>query len=684
MQQLQTGLAEDGADAAEGAEGLLYEERPWRARQETGDVLPFPPPPGSPAAARTSARKVLPYDYEAVRVNVFRVAFRLVELVAAVLYLAVTAFFDWLTFFRYRPDEDSPLESREAFLLRRRAVRLRRTLERLGGTFIKVGQQMSIRTDVFDPIYCEELENLQDNAASIPDSYVRKVVRLQTGGEVEATFASFDFAAWGKASIACVYKAQLPGGEVVAVKIRRPHIDRHFKTDLAALSWVLRTAEFVTILRPRVSETFRNELEEMLAEELDFHLEVRYQELFRRYYKKRKKLKITAPKLYFHLCGRDMIVSEFVTGIWMKEMMARLGSNDPRYLDELRAQDIDPRRIAKRLVRGSHYGFFECPFFHGDPHPGNICIKPGNRIVLVDFGACGVFAARERQQLAQMHYFQAQEDVGGMVQCVINLMEPLPPIDIDDLRRRLENEWWKGFYGIKSKHSEWKERTSFRLWTALFSEVRRFHIPLPLNVLRMIRATLLYDSVAARIYPRIDVFKEYRKYHEEYARRVQRKMQCSILRQLWFGPDPENYVRLQRFLDVSNLLVRQLQILLHKPAPDFVALVSKGYEIFMIAVKWFFLSGSVTTAAVFVGILLEMEALRRSTTTVWYYPGKLVGALAEQFRLPGLSSFEVLFIVWLTAMIIILLKYGHQMWFRLRDKDNAGGRGGGGLFGSRR
>src|SRR6185295_18119641 len=150
-------------------------------------------------------------------------------------------------------------------------------------------------------------------------------------------------------SIACVYKAELPTGEVVAVKIRRPNIERHFRTDLTALSWVLRTAEFLTILRPRVSETFRAELEEMLFEELDFHLEVRYQELFRKYLKKRKKLRTTAPKLYFHLCGHDVIVSEFVTGIWMNRMMAGVESGDPCYLDELRAQDIDPERIAKQL-----------------------------------------------------------------------------------------------------------------------------------------------------------------------------------------------------------------------------------------------------------------------------------------------------------------------------------------------
>lgn len=613
---------------------------------------------------------VLPVDYVSVEVNPLRVVLRLFELIGAILYLGTTAFFDWLVYDRWPFLRERHLPTRELCLLDRRARRLRETLQRLGGTFIKVGQQMSIRTDVFHPIYCQELEKLQDNAEPIAESHVRAVLARQTGKPLAATFAVFDFEAFGKASIACVYRAELLTGEEVAVKIRRPDIRRHFKTDLTALSWVLRSAEFLTVLRPRVSTTFRVELELMLFEELDFHLERRYQELFRRYHKKRKKLNITAPRLFYDLCGPEVIVSEFVRGIWMNRLIAGLEAEEPGFLEELRDQNIDPRRVARQLVRGSHYGFFECPFFHGDPHPGNICIQPGNRIVLVDFGACGVFAERERIQLAQMHYFHCQEDVGGMVQCVINLMEPLPPIDLDSLRRRLENEWWKGFYGIKSKHAEWRERTSFRLWTALFREVRRFQIPMPLNVLRMIRATLLYDSVAARIYPEINVFKEYRKYYDGYARRLQGEMQCSILRQLWFGPDPVNYVRARRLLDVGDLLLRQAQVFLRKPLPDIAALVSKGYDILMIGLKWFLLSTTITLVALAAGIAIRLEDLREGPEkSAWLYPGIFLDRLMSDIQKSEVTPPEAVFIAWIMLLLLVTFKYARQMWFRLCDKD---------------
>ncbi|HTQ79824.1 MAG TPA: AarF/ABC1/UbiB kinase family protein, partial [Thermoanaerobaculia bacterium] len=532
-------------------------------------VLPFPP---RPSLAMTELRReaVLPaFEEERVGVSSLSVALRLIELLSAIVYLSCAALFDWLILDRRPFSRRGSPTHREQRLVRRRAVRLRETLERLGGTFIKVGQQMSIRADVFAPTYCQELERLLDEvyADPIPEGYIREVIHQQTGKPLTKSFSEFDFSPVGKASIACVYKAVLRSGETVAVKIRRPNIKRLFKADLTALSWVLRTAEFLTILRPQTSTNFRSELSRMLLEELDFRLEVRYQELFRRYFKRRKKLNTTAPKLYFELCGQEIIVSEFVTGVGMKDLLAAVEAEDTGYLEALRAHGIDPRQIAKQLVRGSYYGFFECPFFHGDPHPGNIVIQPGNRIVLLDFGACGVFAERERNQLAQMHYYHSQENVGGMVQCVIQLMEPLPPIDLDGLRQDLESAWWKGFYGIKSHHSGWQERTSYRLWEALFQEVIKYHIPLPLNVLRMIRATLLYDSVAARIHPRVNVFREYRKYYASYCRRIQRDVQESLLRQLFFGPDPANYVRLKRFLDVGEVLLRRVQIFLQKPMP---------------------------------------------------------------------------------------------------------------------
>jgi predicted unusual protein kinase regulating ubiquinone biosynthesis (AarF/ABC1/UbiB family) len=662
--------AASGAGRPAPAERRRRHER--RRRRERGAEVVFFPP--RPRRARTveAAGLVHPAalapEADRVGVGVLAVAVRFAALIAAAGYLLIAIAWDRLTFDWRGAAARERKATRTALLMQRRAVRLRRILQRWGGTFIKVGQQLAIRADVLPPVYCQELEQLLDEAPAIPEAHVRAVLERKTGKPLGETFVlPFDFRPIGSASIACVYRARLLSGEVVAVKVRRPNIVRAFKADLAALDWLLGTAEFLTLWRPGFTATLRSELRLMLLEELDFRIEVRYQELFRRYLRKRKKLKTTAPKLHFDLCGHEVIVSEFVAGVWMKDLMAGVESGDRAYLDALRELDIDPEKVARQLIRGSHYAFFECPFFHGDPHPGNIAIQPGNRIVMVDFGACGVFAERERHHLSQLHYYQAREDVGGMVRCVINLMEPLPPIDLDGFRRALEDAWWKGYYGIKSRHAKWWERTSFRLWSALLGQVHEYAIPLPLNVLRMIRATLLYDTVAARIYPRIDVFKEYRIYHHEYAERVKERMQRSFWRQFLCGVDAENYVLAREVWDTGNVLIKRLRSFLQKPLPSFKALVDKGYEVAMLIVSWVYTSILVTALAFGVGAWRLHRRL--GELRLWHYPAAMIDLLRSDMSQPGAHAAEIIFGAWLVLMVLTAAKYIRRIRFRLCDRD---------------
>lgn len=636
-------------------------------------VLIFPPrsrPSSAPTGDLGAEPLALP-EVEAVRAGVFRTALRLAELMAALSYFLAANLLDWLALDWLRLFRRRTVADRGLRLVGRRAVRLRQILQRLGGPFVKIGQQLSIREDVLPMAYCRELRRLQDDTNPIAEDYVREVLERQGRRPLEEVFAApFDFTPCGKASIACVYRARLPGGELVAVKVRRPGIVRSFKADLAALDWVLRSAEYLTLVRPGTTATFRSELKLMLLEELDLRTEARYQELFRRYFRRRPRLRTTAPRLHFELCGQDVIVSEFVAGVWMKELMDAVASGDPAGLAAL-PFDIRPAVVAKRLIRGSHYGFFECPFFHGDPHPANILIQPGNRIVMVDFGACGVFAQRERDQLAQMHYYHSREDVGGMVQCVIGLMEPLPPIDLDGFRRALEHAWWTGFYGVKSRHAQWQERTSFRLWSALLRLVQHYRVPMPLNVLRMIRATLLYDTVAARIYPRIDVFREYRRYYVGYARRVQRGVQRAFVRQLFCGLDYGNYVRLARLWDVGNVLLDRVQIFLHQPLPRFAAMVNKGYELLTLGIKWFLASASATFAAfVALATVVLRERAELGGHGIWVSMREIFDRLVVDMGTAGLDPSEYVFLAWAVLLTALTLKYVRQAWFRLDDKDH--------------
>ncbi|MDX6444000.1 MAG: ubiquinone biosynthesis protein [Blastocatellia bacterium] len=561
------------------------------------------------------------------------------------------------------------------------AVRFRKLLEGLGGVMIKVGQQLAQRVDLLPPAYCDELKEMVDVVtAEIDEADVKAAIKRQTKKSWDETFREFDFKnPVGSASVGCVYRASLHTGELVAVKIRRPNIQKRFAAAIEALIFILRAAEFLTIVRPQLTEDFRNELRESLLEELDFRLEARYQELFRRYHERRKKLHVTAPKVFYEPSGEEVLVSEYVTGRKAQAIIDAIRLGDEEYLEDLRRDGIDPKIVAKRLVQSRYYSFHECPLFHGDPHPGNVLVKPNNRIVMIDFGACGVFSERERNLMWQLNYCYSREDVGGMVNMVIAIMEPVkPPVrKWDQFRKELLDIWWKGFYGIKSKHSEEWERSSFRLWLGFFQLMRKHQIAVPRNMVRMIRATLLYDTVAASLYNKINVFKEFQKYSDGVARRAHLQIRESAIRQLLMGPDDKTVFKLRQIADVGNGLLFRLQKFLDDPEFSFAALAGKVYSAIRSFVRAFLLAG-----AAGLGALLIAVAFHRDHLGVARHPGKIWDSLTSsplvlkhpsEWQLTPTSGegfLQLISMGWLILVLLLVVTYGRRVYLRFGDVDD--------------
>jgi ubiquinone biosynthesis protein len=516
-----------------------------------------------------------------VKGAVFRTLLRFIEVLAVISYFRIRALLERL---RTR---------NQRLLILRRAQLLRRVFEVLGGAFIKVGQQLSLRRDMLPAEYCEALNSLLDNVKEFPFKEAETAIQDQLGAgrPIHKVFRNLNPEPIGKASIACVYEAWLRDEHEcepvrVAIKVRRPGIVKLFASDLRALDWCLSILEYLTVVRSGVSRTFRTQLREILFDELDFRIEARFQELFRRRYKKLKKYRITAPKLYHRYCGQSVMVSAYVDAIPLNSVTSAVEDGDVEYLAYLDSLHIHPVRLAKRLVRYNFHAFFEDVFFHGDPHPGNIFVMPHNRLVLIDFGACGTFSKRDRNMMWEMHRFHARQDIRGMVECVIALMEPLPPVEIDEFRRALEKQYWDGYYGLLSKHADWRDRTSYRLWVALYDLVRQYQIPIPLNMLRMIRATLLYDTIAAQLHNDINVFKEFRKYELSVERRMKVGFFRDATRQAICGPDLEWYQTFRRLYDIGRAAIFRVQKFLEEPAFDFAAIADKVYYFLGFLARW--------------------------------------------------------------------------------------------------
>jgi ubiquinone biosynthesis protein len=182
----------------------------------------------------------------------------------------------WLGAFLYfqRSTFMDKLHGRDS--IAQRALHLRETFEKIGGTFVKIGQQMSSRLDMLPMQYCQELANMLDNFPPFPTEQAIATIERSTGKKLDDIFLAFDPEPIGSASIACVYQAILRDtGQKVAVKVRRPNIHELFEQDFRVIDFLTGLIETLTIVRPGFTENLRQEIRSSLSSELDFRREAR-------------------------------------------------------------------------------------------------------------------------------------------------------------------------------------------------------------------------------------------------------------------------------------------------------------------------------------------------------------------------------------------------------------------------
>ncbi len=319
----------------------------------------------------------------------------------------------------------------------RRAARLRRIFERMGASFVKIAQQLSLRADLLPYEYCIELGKLLDNADPFPTKQAIRTIERTLGRPLHDVFLVFDPKPIGSASLACVYQAVLKSGQRVAVKVRRPRVGVILMADIRALDWLLWFGELLTVVRPGTTRRLSKDLKKILTTELNFRNEARYTDIFRAR-SDASDSGVTAPRIYFEYCSEEVMVSEFVSGVWMWEIMSAVDTNNIDYLAKLRHQGINPKELAHKLVRTAHKELLEDLFYHADPHPANIVVGPDNKLCFIDFGSVGRLSRRTRGVWRELHFHMRNGDVEPMIQCTLNLMGPLPPVDVERIVSSLE------------------------------------------------------------------------------------------------------------------------------------------------------------------------------------------------------------------------------------------------------
>jgi ubiquinone biosynthesis protein len=488
--------------------------------------------------------------------------------------------------------------------IQRRAVRLRHLFETGGATFAKFGQQLSIRADVLPYAYCAELSRMLDQAPAFPTSEAIAIIERNLGKPLSEVFEVFDPDPIGSASLSCVYQARLRTGERVAVKVRRPGIGPLIAADLRALDWLLIAAETLTIIPPGMTRAFRQDLQTILFRELNFRTEARYTDLFRRRSLKRG-TEVTAPLVYFQYCTEEVLVSEFVSGFWIWEIMAAVDNNDQEFLLELSEQGIDPKKLASKLVLIMNREVQEELFFHSDPHPANIVVMPDNKICFIDFGAIGRFTTQSRKTFRELSHHMLTGDVGRMVNASIGLAEPLPPVDIEMLRKELEIICADWVYAQRSKDAEWWERSGAQVWLRYMEIARRYQLPLSFETVQFFRASFSYDAICNRLNKQLDFSTEYKAYLRQSSREARRRVQRKIRSRLG-GPTNMDYLEFEQLVDMINQFLFQVQRNLEHPVVHFKNIIGKLAYIARLLLR----AGYFVAAGLAVGLLADSFSKR--------------------------------------------------------------------------
>jgi ubiquinone biosynthesis protein len=454
--------------------------------------------------------------------------------------------------------------------IERRAMHLRVSIQGAGGTLVKLGQQLSLRLDLLPEAYCTELAKMLDQVPPFPTTQAVQVVERTLGRRLGEVFANFEPTPIGSASIACVYRAVLHAtGEPVIIKVRRPGIRDLFAADFKLLDWITTFLEALTIVRPGTFDNVRRELRVAFAQELDLRIEARFQELFlRRTRKLRKKHRfITAPRVFHEVSGEEALVQELVSGVWVSDILKAVEKGDEEVLARMRELRIEPAKVAKRILFACYWGIYKHVTFHADPHPANILVRADNEVVFIDFGACGTINKTRREQHRRFFLCQAHLDTWGMTQAALTFFEPYTSLDMTSFAKDIELLIFSFVIAVKSKHSHWYERTTAYLWVGFLGLLAKHKIPAPRDILLLARGSLLYDTLACRLHPRIDIFQEFRRFAKLLARDARRRIEKRLTR----GVPGRACMLLEEAEDAGERLLFRLQRWLSVPY-DFVLL----------------------------------------------------------------------------------------------------------------
>lgn len=366
-------------------------------------------------------------------------------------------------------------------------ARVRRALEDLGPTFIKLGQILATRVDLFRPEWIAEFGKLQDAAPAVPFLDLRRQLTEDLGDDPEAIFAGLETQPLAAASLAQVHRARLTDGTAVILKVRRPGIRPTVEADLRLLKFLAEIveAEAPDLRRYRPREVV-HQFTLTLRRELDFSSECCNAERIRHNFAAHSE--IVVPRVHWQWSGERLNVQDYIYGI------------PGRDLAEVDAGGLDRKLLARRGANAVLKMMLEDGFFHADPHPGNVFYLPDNRIAFIDFGMVGRLSERRRYQVAVLLQRLVTRDSASVAEVLLDWGNGT--VDDERLMTRIEG-FLDQYHGVPLKQLDLGGMLS-----ELLAILRDFGLALPADLALLIKAFITLEGMGRQLDPDFNMAKE--------------------------------------------------------------------------------------------------------------------------------------------------------------------------------
>ena len=411
---------------------------------------------------------------------------------------------------------------------RRRAIKLREILTRLGPAYIKIGQALSTRPDVVPPLYLEELSKLQDQLPPFPNEVAFGFIEAELGDRPENIYAELSPNPIAAASLGQVYKGKLKTGEEVAVKVQRPDLEERVTLDI----YLLRT--LATWTQKNVKQVrsdlvgIMDEFAERIFEEMDYSQEAANAKRFEQLYGHLKDIYV--PTVYPEYTRQRVLTMEWIDGTKLTN------------LEAVQAQGIDAGYLVEVGVQCSLRQLLEHGFFHADPHPGNLLATPEGKLAYLDFGMMSQIKEYQRYGLIEAVVHLVNRDFEGLAQDYVKLEFLGPETDLTPIIPALGNVF-NDALGASVSELNFKSITD-----QLSALMYEYPFRVPAYYALIIRSLVTLEGIAINVDPE---FKVLSKAYPYVAKRLLTDSAPELrtsLRQLLFKDGSFRWNRLENLL----------------------------------------------------------------------------------------------------------------------------------------